>query len=149
MLLSDQAVIERVFDHIDNGSTDLGEEVWREPTENYRSLERFEKELALLRQLPVPFAPSLALANTGDYLARPVGGVPIVVVRHEDGGLRAFRNACRHRGVTLADGQGCTRVFTCGYHGWAYGLDGALQHVPHESGFPGLDRAETNCSAFE
>lgn len=142
MLLSDQAVIERVFDHIDNGSTDLGEEVWREPTENYRSQARFEKELALLRRLPVPFAPSLALANTGDYLARPVGGVPIVVVRHEDGGLRAFRNACRHRGVTLADGQGCTRVFTCGYHGWAYGLDGALQHVPHESGFPGLDRAE-------
>ncbi len=142
MLLSDQAVIERVFDHIDNGSTDRGEEIWREPTEHFRSPERFEKELALFRRLPLPFAPSLALANTGDYLARPVGGVPIVVVRHEDGELRAFRNACRHRGATVAQGAGCTRVFTCGYHGWAYGLDGALRHVPHESGFPGLDRAE-------
>ncbi|TNF87957.1 MAG: aromatic ring-hydroxylating dioxygenase subunit alpha [Gammaproteobacteria bacterium] len=142
MLLSDQEIIERVFDHIDHGSTDLGDEVWREPTVNYRSLERFEKELELYRRLPLPFAPSLALPNTGDYIARPVGGVPIIVVRHEDGGLRAFRNACRHRGVTLARGQGCTRVFTCGYHGWAYGLDGALQHVPHESGFPDLNKAE-------
>lgn len=142
MLLSDQDVIERVFEHIDNGTTDLGEEIWREPTENYRSEERFEREIALLRQLPVPYAPSIALPNTGDYIARPVGGVPIIVVRHEDGGLRAFRNACRHRGVTLAQGQGCTRVFTCGYHGWAYGLDGALRHVPHEYGFPGLNKAE-------
>ncbi len=142
MLLSDQEVIERVFEHIDNGSTDLGDEVWREPTENYRSRERFEKELALFRQLPLPFAPSIALPNTGDYISRPVGGVPVVVVRHEDGSLRAFRNACRHRGATVAQGEGCTRVFTCGYHGWAYGLDGALQHVPHESGFPDLNRAE-------
>ena len=142
MLLSDQAVIERVFDHIDNGSTDLGDEIWREPTVNYCSEERFGKELALFRQLPLPFAPSIALPNTGDYIARPVGGVPIVVVRGDDGGLRAFRNACRHRGVTVAQGQGCTRVFTCGYHGWAYGLDGALQHVPHESGFPGLNKSE-------
>ena len=142
MLLSDQEVIDRVFEHIDNGSTDLGDQTWREPTENYRSAERFQKELALFRRLPLPFAPSIALKKTGDYIARPVGGVPIIVVRHEDGGLRAFRNACRHRGVTVAQGQGCTRVFTCGYHGWAYGLDGALQHVPHESGFPDLDKTE-------
>lgn len=139
-MLTDEQVIERVFEHIDNGTTDRGSELWREPTENYRSPERFEKELILLRRLPVPFAPSIALPNTGDFIARPVGGVPIIVVRHEDGSLRAFRNACRHRGVTLADGSGCTRVFTCGYHGWAYGLDGALQHVPHASGFPGLER---------
>ena len=139
-MLSDEEVIERVFEHIDRGTTDRGDEVWREPTEHYRCPERFEKEVMLLRRLPVPFAPSVALPNTGDYIARPVGGVPVIVVRHEDGGLRAFRNACRHRGVTLAEGGGCTRVFTCPYHGWAYGLDGALQHVPHESGFPGLDR---------
>jgi phenylpropionate dioxygenase-like ring-hydroxylating dioxygenase large terminal subunit len=141
-MLSDAEVIERVFEHIDNGTTDLGTETWREPTANYRSKERFEKELLLLRRLPVPFAPSLALPDNGDYIARPVGGVPVIVVRAEDGSLRAFRNACRHRGATVAEGAGCTRVFTCPYHGWAYGLDGRLQHVPHESGFPGLDRDE-------
>jgi phenylpropionate dioxygenase-like ring-hydroxylating dioxygenase large terminal subunit len=53
-----------------------------------------------------------------------------------------FRNACRHRGTELADGRGCARSFTCPYHGWNYGLDGTLRAVPHEHGFPGLDRSE-------
>ncbi len=141
-VLSDQAVIEHIFDHIDNGTTDLGHDTWREPTENYVSAERFEAELRLLRHLPAPFCPSAALVNVGDYMARSVGGVPIIVVRDRDGSLNGFRNACRHRGVSLVEGSGCARVFTCTYHGWAYGLDGTLQHVPHEDGFPGLDKDE-------
>ncbi len=141
-VLSDAEVIERVFAHIDNGTTDLGDELWREPTQHYSSAERFAREVELLRHLPTPFAPAVALTGIGDYIARPVGGVPVIVVRDRDGSLRGFRNACRHRGMTLTrDGAGCARVFTCGYHGWAYGLDGALQHVPHEQGFPGLDRS--------
>jgi len=139
-MLSDLEVIERVFDHIDNQTTDLGDDVWLEPTENYRSSERFAAEIDLFRHLPLPFAPSMALGKVGDYIARPVAGVPVIVVRDRDMQLRAFRNACRHRGLTLADGPGCTRVFTCRYHGWAYGLDGSLQHVPHSDGFPDLDR---------
>ena len=139
-VLSDAEVIERVFQHIDNKTTDLGEELWREPTENYQSNERFERELALFRHLPLPFAPSMVLEETGAYIARPVAGVPVIVVRDRNGELRAFRNACRHRGMTLVEGAGCTKVFTCGYHGWAYGLDGTLQHIPHADGFPGLDR---------
>ena len=65
-MLSDQAVIDRVFEHIDNGTTDLGDEIWREPTENYRSEARFRKELELYRRLPIPFAPSLTLSGTGE-----------------------------------------------------------------------------------
>jgi phenylpropionate dioxygenase-like ring-hydroxylating dioxygenase large terminal subunit len=53
--------------------------------------------------------------------------------------VRAFRNACRHRGAQIASGAGCSRSFVCHYHGWTYGLDGALRHVPHEHGFPDLD----------
>jgi phenylpropionate dioxygenase-like ring-hydroxylating dioxygenase large terminal subunit len=139
-VLSDLEVIERVFDHIDNQTTDLGDEEWLEPTENYTSQERFAAELDLMRHLPLPFAPSMALTEAGDFIARPVAGVPIIVARDRDGQLRAFRNACRHRGATVAEGSGCTKVFTCPYHGWAYGLDGTLQHVPHETGFPDLDR---------
>ncbi|NJN52367.1 MAG: aromatic ring-hydroxylating dioxygenase subunit alpha [Gammaproteobacteria bacterium] len=68
-------------------------------------------------------------------------GTPLLVVRGHDGEVRAFRNACRHRGMKLADGSGCAKAFVCGYHGWAYRLDGALQHVPHDHGFPDLDKA--------
>ena len=64
------------------------------------------------------------------------------MVRGKDGRVRAFRNACRHRGTELAKGAGCSRAFVCPYHGWTYGLDGSLLHIPDESGFPGVDKAQ-------
>jgi len=138
--LDDPAVAARVLQHIDEGTTDRGDSVWREPVANYRSPERFEQERALLRRSPVPVCPSVALAEPGAYLAREIGGTPLVVVRGRDGVVRAFRNACRHRGMQLAKGSGCAQAFVCQYHGWTYALDGALKHVPHADGFPGLDR---------
>lgn len=140
-LMSDAGVAQRVLDHIEHGTTDLGDEVWREPVENYRSQERFEAELRLvLRRSATPFCPSAALPEPGSYLARDAAGVPILAVRGEDGAVRAYRNACRHRGAPVADGSGCARGFVCPYHGWSYGLDGHLRRVPHEAGFPELDQ---------
>ena len=56
--------------------------------------------------------------------------------------VRAFRNACRHRGMQVANGSGCAKAFICGYHGWTYGLDGQLRHVPYDYGFPDLEKSE-------
>ncbi|MEM9256733.1 MAG: aromatic ring-hydroxylating dioxygenase subunit alpha [Pseudomonadota bacterium] len=138
--LSDQAVIDRILSHVRHGTTDRGHEVWREPLDNYRSEERFRREVALLRQLPVPFCPSAALREPGDYVARPAAGVPILAVRGKDGAVRAFRNACRHRGAEVASGVGSAKAFACPYHGWTYRLDGSLAGIPHEDGFPGIDK---------
>jgi len=139
--MDDQAVAERVLSHVRDGTTDEGAEVWREPVENYRSEERFRRELALLRRLPVPFCPSVALREPGAYVARQAAGVPILAVRGKDGKVRAFRNACRHRGAEVASGMGCAKAFVCPYHGWTYGLDGRLARVQHERGFPGIDKS--------
>lgn len=139
--MDDQAVIERVLSHVREGTTDTGDEVWREPVEHYRSEERLRREIALLRRLPTPFCPSAALREPGAYVARRAAGVPILAVRGDDGVVRAFRNACRHRGAEVAHGTGCTRAFVCPYHGWTYGLDGGLRRVQHEHGFPDLDQA--------
>ncbi len=139
--MSDPQVAARVLKHIAAGTTDEGAEVWREPVANYRSQERLEREIQVLRRFPTAFCPSAALPKNGDYVAREAAGVPIVAVRGQDGTVRAFRNACRHRGMRLAEGTGCANAFMCRYHGWTYGLDGALKHVPHESGFPGLDKS--------
>jgi phenylpropionate dioxygenase-like ring-hydroxylating dioxygenase large terminal subunit len=139
--MSDVQVAARILKHVEDGTTDAGAEVWREPVENYRSQGRFEREIDVLRRFPSAFCPSAALAENGSYVAREAAGVPIVAVRGQDGRVRAFRNACRHRGMRLAEGAGCTNAFMCRYHGWTYGLDGALRHVPHEQGFPGLDKA--------
>lgn len=139
-LLDDAAVVQRLFDHIDRGSTDLSEGVWREPVAHYLSPARYAAELELLRSGVTAFCPSAALPEPGSFVARTAAGTPILAVRGSDGTVRAFRTACRHRGARLADGAGCEKAFVCRYHGWTYGLDGALRHVPHEDGFPGLDK---------
>lgn len=136
----DATVIDRVLDHVKNGTTDRGTKVWREPVANYLSRERLEQELGVLRRTPTPFCPSAALGEPGAYVARVAAGTPILAVRGDDGRVRAFRNACRHRGMPIADGTGCAKAFVCRYHGWTYRLDGGLQHVPHDDGFPDLDR---------
>jgi phenylpropionate dioxygenase-like ring-hydroxylating dioxygenase large terminal subunit len=139
-LLDDSSMVQRVFEHIQQGTTDASDSIWREPVANYRSQPRLDAELALLRRLPVPFCPSAALPEEGSYLAREAAGTPLFAVRGADRVVRAFRNACRHRGVQVASGAGCAKAFACRYHGWTYGLDGGLRHVPHADGFPGLDR---------
>jgi choline monooxygenase len=138
---NDAELLDHILNHIDNGTTDLGNEEWLEPVENYASQARFDAERRLMRRLPIPFCPVAALPEPGSYIARQSAGVPIVVVRDERGTIRAFRNACRHRGMQLAEGTGCTKIFRCNYHGWAYRLDGRLEYVPHGHGFPDLDKS--------
>ena len=141
LLLNETALAERIFQHVDAGTTDLGDTVWREPVSHYLSQERFEAECALIRRYPTPFCPSAALPERGSYLARMAAGNPIVVTRDSDGAVRAFVNACRHRGMQVAEGSGCAKALSCPYHGWTYGLDGSLKGIPGQSGFPELDRS--------
>jgi choline monooxygenase len=134
----DVQIVRRVLAHIDAGTTDEGE-VWREPVENYLEPTRFADELRLLRTLPSVFIPSAAIPNPGDHVERVCFGTPLFAVRGNDGRARVFRNACRHRGMPLVEGRGCSRALVCRYHGWTYRLDGSLAHVPHANAFPDLN----------
>ena len=138
-LLNEPQIVGRIFNHIDNKTTDLGDTVWKEPVANYLSEQRFESELALLRRMPVPFCPSVMLSENGSYIARKAAGTPLLVVRGDDSKVRAFINGCRHRGMPVAKDSGCARSFVCPYHAWTYGLDGQLRHIPGQSGFPGVE----------
>jgi choline monooxygenase len=134
----DVQIVRRVLAHIDAGTTDEGE-VWREPVENYLEPTRFADELRLLRTLPSVFIPSATIPNPGDHVERVCFGTPLFAVRGNDGRARVFRNACRHRGMPLVEGTGCSRALVCRYHGWTYRLDGPLAHVPHANAFPDLN----------
>jgi len=140
--LADEAsIVDRILEHVGAKSTDLSDGVWREPVAHYLSQDRFAAEIEqVLRRTPTPFCPSAALAETGAYVARDAALTPVVAIRGADGIARAFRNACRHRGVQLVDGTGCKKALTCRYHGWTYGLDGRLRGIPDDYGFPGLDK---------
>jgi phenylpropionate dioxygenase-like ring-hydroxylating dioxygenase large terminal subunit len=141
-LADDPTVVQRILDHIDNKTTDLSATTWREPVEHYRSEARFTAERDLVfRRYPTAFCPSAALPSPGSYVARDAAGTPLLAVRGSDGRVRAFRNACRHRGTQLVSGAGCEKAFVCRYHAWTYGLDGSLRHVPDDHGFPGLDKS--------
>jgi len=140
-LLSDVDVIDHIFKHIDDGTTDLGETQWHEPVSSYYEQARFEREIALLRQRPVVFCPSSAIPDAGSYVARNAAGTPLLVARGQDKKVRAFINACRHRGMQVAAGQGCSRAFSCPYHGWTYNLDGTLKGLPGKAAFPDVDMA--------
>ena len=132
------SLIDRLLGVWETGTRALAEDESRIPVDAYRSAARFEQEKqALFRARPVVVAHVSELASPGDFLTHDALGVPLVVVRGADGALRGFLNVCRHRGARLADApSGSKKAFVCGYHGWTYGLDGALMHIPHAEGFP-------------
>jgi choline monooxygenase len=134
----DVEIVRRILAHIDAGTTDEGG-AWREPVENYLDPIRFSAELATLRSFPSVFLPSAAIPNAGDHAERATFGVPLFAMRDHDGRARVFRNSCRHRGMALVEGPGCSHALVCRYHGWTYRLDGSLSHVPHPEAFPDLD----------
>ena len=68
------------------------------------------------------------LPHSGDFKVLDVARESAIIVRGEDGALRAFANVCRHRGsLVCLEQRGHTRKFACPYHGWVYGRDGELQ----------------------
>jgi len=72
------------------------------------------------------------VAEPGSYKATTLGAQPVLLTRDAQGALHALINACRHRGVLLADDhtQGKCRHFVCPYHGWTFDLAGKLVSVP-------------------
>jgi Rieske 2Fe-2S family protein len=117
--------------------------VYRLPREAYFDRAWFERERDLLFSRTWTFVGhETELLVAGDFITAEAGTEPVVVVRAADGTLRAFLNVCRHRGMVIAcDAAGnCGEALRCGYHGWEYGLDGALLRVPQRrTQFPDLD----------
>lgn len=76
------------------------------------------------------------IPGPGDFAEYEILDQSVVVVRAEDGSVRAFENACRHRGVKVVEGRGTLKTgFTCPFHGWCYGLDGANTFVSQARSF--------------
>ena len=118
------------------------------PIEPYISPEYFEKEKEkVFKRAWINVGRVNAhIPNPGDYMVRELAflNAPVLLVHGRDGVIRTFYNVCTHRGNSVvASGSGNVRsAFVCGFHGWAFGLDGSLKTVPSEEQFPGLDRAQ-------
>ncbi|OMC41236.1 (2Fe-2S)-binding protein [Mycobacterium sp. GA-1841] len=83
------------------------------------------------------------VAEPGDYFEYRCGPYSVLIIHGDDGVLRAFQNACRHRGNALCTGSGSSlRELRCGYHGWTWNLAGTLQRVPNRKGFGTVHMSE-------
>src|SRR3954466_2241611 len=114
---------------------------WSLPGWLYFDPEFFEAEKkAFLRAAPQVVCHQSEIAQPGEWRTLEYLGESVIVVRGDDGAVRAFSNVCRHRGSrVVSGGAGCARRLTCPYHAWTYALDGRLIGVPHKSDYPGLD----------
>ena len=64
------------------------------------------------------------IPKVGDFVEYEILDDSIIVVRVDSQNVRAYYNACRHRGVKLVEGNGSRRTFVCPFHGWCWGIDG-------------------------
>ncbi|MBS0477631.1 MAG: aromatic ring-hydroxylating dioxygenase subunit alpha [Proteobacteria bacterium] len=79
------------------------------------------------------------IAAPGDYRTLDYLNESVVVIRGEDGAVRAFTNVCRHRAMRLVEGpSGCAKKLVCPYHAWVYESDGRLSGVPNRREYPTL-----------
>jgi phenylpropionate dioxygenase-like ring-hydroxylating dioxygenase large terminal subunit len=108
----------------------------RIPKERYYDAEFFALEASRLWPRVWQMAARLEqLPEPGDWVTYEILDQSVVVVRGGDGAVRAFQNTCRHRGVRFAAGCGSGAGFTCPFHGWSYGLDGANTFIPRRGTF--------------
>ncbi len=74
----------------------------------------------------------------GDFIQTYVGENPVVVVRDHEDQINVFVNRCTHRGAQFCiEPRGHADAFTCPYHQWSFGLNGALKSVPFSRGIRG------------
>ncbi len=116
----------------------------RVPAERYYSASFAQLEVA--RMWPRVWQVACTVdhvAEAGDYFEYRCGPNSVLIVRGDDGTLRAFQNVCRHRGNSLCAGAGSDlRELRCGYHGWTWDLAGTLRRVPNRKGFGALKMAD-------
>ena len=84
------------------------------------------------------------IPEPGDYHVYDIGDRSALVVRGPDGTIKAFHNACLHRGTQLKppESSGFSNQLRCPFHGWTWSLDGELTELPCEWDFPHVNADE-------
>ncbi len=94
----------------------------------YESREIFDLDLAAIFAKHWLFVATEAeIPEPGDYVTVDIGPSSVIVLRDDDGDVRALHNVCRHRGSRILDAPcGAVGNLVCPYHQWTYRIDGSL-----------------------
>lgn len=115
---------------VDLGTDDL-------PVERYISREFHDREMTGLWPRVWQMAcHETDILEVGDYISYEIGLRSFIVVRVAPDAIKAYPNACLHRGTQLVDHQGHGTVFACRFHGWSWNLDGTLRRITESWDFP-------------
>lgn len=123
------------------GTTSLGL-----PASWYTSVEMYELERrAIFSKKWLLTTHTSRFDKTGDWIRYYIAGFPFVLVKDREGKINAFHNVCRHRAFPIVtEDQGTSRIFSCKYHGWSYGLNGKLAKAPGYQDLDGFDKSKNN-----
>lgn len=134
----------RLLDEVRRFDPDVPiEEAWTPPASWYTASEFYEIECEVVfGKTWQPVARVDQIENPGDYLTGCLAGEPWVVLRDDDGKVRAYHNTCRHKGREVVQGEGNAGELVCGYHAWSYRLDGRLKSAPQMAGIKNFERED-------
>lgn len=139
------ALIEEILGLSAAQSAYLDESVATSDVRHYTDPDRFAAEMEkVFRAHPIPAVHCSELPESGSFLRRQLGGIPVLISRDRNGQTHAFINVCRHRGARLVNEEtGCKSTFSCPYHGWTWSNSGELRGIPHQKqGFPEIDKSQ-------
>ena len=129
--------IHALFAHLEEQTTDMANQVRAQATTDYHCADHAALEQRkLFRTYPMFMGLSCELPNPGDFLTDDFNGMPVALIRQDDGKLAAFLNICLHRGARILTGRGRIDArMHCPYHAWSYERNGTLAHIPHTEAF--------------
>ena len=120
------------------------------PAERYTSREWHDLERERLWKRVWQFAcREDHIPAPGDHIVYEIAGLSYLVIRTTDGTIKAYPNACLHRGRQLKDHEGHCSEIRCSFHGFAWTLEGALADVPAAWDFPHVDQRPDDFSLPE
>ena len=117
------------------------------PFERYTSTEFFKREMERMWPRTWQWAcREEHIPSPGDYYVYDVGPYSLIITRTESGTIKAFFNACLHRGTKLKPSfsEGSTRKLACPFHGWTWNLQGKLVELPCEWDFPHVAKEQND-----
>ena len=134
-------IAKRGIAHVEAGITpSQTDAVFELPVDHYLDEARWEQEVALFKRIPLMLALGGELRGPNSYKAMTVMDIPVLLIRGDDGEVRAFVNQCSHRGaIVVPEGIGTARRFACPYHNWTYNTMGDLVGVTDREYFGDID----------
>ncbi|TCK27635.1 aromatic ring-hydroxylating oxygenase subunit alpha [Pseudonocardia endophytica] len=141
---TERRIIADIRQLIEGRTTAMADEVRRQPTSVYVDPERHVAERQVLfRRYPSAVALTAQVANPNDFVTTTVAGIPVIVVRGDDGVVRCLVNICRHRANRVCDEKsGNRRMFACQFHAWTYTTKGHCRSFVDREGFADIGRED-------